>query len=440
MSLAYKTQSIPNFKPLFATSKKANDIPTREWHWPSYFKDVPFPKNHVNLVWPKNRPYGVGLKGGRASGKSYTAAQWLIRCLLHCPNARALVLRETGSSLTQSFKQELVNVINEKDLHDNFEVLHTEIRCKHGVGSITFKPLSDHTSENVKSIAKINICVIEEAQQVTLDSLNKLFATFRESNLFWMAVWNPRTDEDPILTKIQSLIDVPDDHYKAFSFNKPVIIHSTYLDNKWCSDVTRITALSVKQKDIEYYMHEWLGLPLNINKAKILSRYKIVDSFNTTNMDGPFHGMDFGSVDPTTLVKTYINPIDKIIYIENATCCNSENNSVTDAYNLVKHIDPSTETIAADSAAKQIIIELRNKDVPIVSVSKKPIVTSLFNLRQYTIYINKQCIPDDVNQYSILTDLKKYQWKKENGKYIDQPIDKFNHFIDALRYSINTYL
>ena len=52
-------------------------------------------------------------------------------------------------------------------------------------------------------------------------------------------------------------------------------------------------------------------------------------------------------------------------------------------------------------------------------------------LQQYKIYVHPKCI-------GVITELQNYSWEKDrqSGEYVNKPVDKFNHFIDALRYSM----
>ncbi|WP_366517259.1 terminase large subunit [uncultured Campylobacter sp.] len=38
----------------------------------------------------------------------------------------------------------------------------------------------------------------------------------------------------------------------------------------------------------------------------------------------------------------------------------------------------------------------------------------------------------------VITEFENYSWDKDkkSGEYINKPIDKFNHYIDSLRYSL----
>ena len=46
--------------------------------------------------------------------------------------------------------------------------------------------------------------------------------------------------------------------------------------------------------------------------------------------------------------------------------------------------------------------------------------------------------PEHPTCEEIIAEFENYSWKKDkqSGEYVNEPIDKFNHYIDALRYSL----
>ena len=52
-------------------------------------------------------------------------------------------------------------------------------------------------------------------------------------------------------------------------------------------------------------------------------------------------------------------------------------------------------------------------------------------LQNYEIIVHPSC-------NELITEFENYSWKKDKntGLYINEPIDAFNHYIDALRYSL----
>lgn len=59
------------------------------------------------------------------------------------------------------------------------------------------------------------------------------------------------------------------------------------------------------------------------------------------------------------------------------------------------------------------------------------IIHGIQKLQQYTLVVHPSC-------GNVITELENYSWEKDRktGEYINRPIDAFNHFLDALRYSL----
>lgn len=62
---------------------------------------------------------------------------------------------------------------------------------------------------------------------------------------------------------------------------------------------------------------------------------------------------------------------------------------------------------------------------------KGSILGGIQQLQAYRIYIHPNCS-------GVIEEFQNYTWKKDKqtGEYINEPIDDFNHYIDALRYSL----
>ena len=62
---------------------------------------------------------------------------------------------------------------------------------------------------------------------------------------------------------------------------------------------------------------------------------------------------------------------------------------------------------------------------------KDSILNGIQRLQQYKMIIKPNC-------RTVISELENYSWKKDkqSNEYINEPIDQFNHTLDALRYSI----
>lgn len=93
----------------------------------------------------------------------------------------------------------------------------------------------------------------------------------------------------------------------------------------------------------------------------------------------------------------------------------------------------SKSIIIADSAEPKSIEEIRRAGISRIKPSKKgadSIIHGIQELKNYDIIVSPNCT-------GIITELENYTWKKsKEGEYQNIPIDSFNHYIDALRYSL----
>ncbi len=103
--------------------------------------------------------------GGRASGKSHAAAEWIIAMCLANPGYRVLCAREIQKSLNQSVKKLLEDKIKKFGVEKQFDIQQSVIKTP-GDGLIVFTGLQQHTADSVKSLEGFDLCWVEEAATV----------------------------------------------------------------------------------------------------------------------------------------------------------------------------------------------------------------------------------------------------------------------------------
>ena len=96
----------------------------------------------------------------------------------------------------------------------------------------------------------------------------------------------------------------------------------------------------------------------------------------------------------------------------------------------------SKSVIIADCAEQKSIEEMRREGIIKIKPSVKgadSIIHGIQKLQQYEIIVHPDC-------EGIITEFQNYAWQKDkqSGEYINKPIDAFNHYIDALRYSLQS--
>ena len=94
----------------------------------------------------------------------------------------------------------------------------------------------------------------------------------------------------------------------------------------------------------------------------------------------------------------------------------------------------SKSLIIADSAEQKSIDEIKRLGISRIKPCVKgqgSILQGIQKLQQYELIIHPSC-------FNIIEELENYSWKKDKqtNEYINEPIDSWNHYLDALRYSI----
>jgi phage terminase large subunit len=146
------------------------------------------------------------------------------------------------------------------------------------------------------------------------------------------------------------------------------------------------------------------------------------------------YGQDFGFTnDPSAMVGVWQK--DKELFVKEIMYQTGLLNSdIINQYNAIPVI-PS-QKVVADSAEPKTIEELRRAGFRVEGAKKgkDSINASIALLQQFNIKVTK----DSVN---FKKELRSYTWETDvNGKSTNEPIDKNNHAIDALRYVALNYL
>ncbi len=359
--------------------------------------------------------------GGGGSGKSYGAAQKIV--LKAALNKRkVLVVRKIRATV----KHSIYAVI--KGILDNGNLKHTENKSDMTLtlfnGSVfLFKGLDD--SEKIKSIADITDIVIEEASEITEDDFTQLDIRLRPLKAKYPQIYmmfNP-------VSKINWV-------YKRWFLMKnenAAILHTTYTDNRFLTEEYRKTLEKLKETNPAYYKIYCLGEFATLDKLVFpIIEKRLISSEEVAHLKF-FAGMDFGYInDDTAIISGRIDKKNKVIYITGEYFRKAMTNDVI--AQTIKALGLQKEVITADSAEQKSIAELRKLGISRIRPAQKgkdSVKHGLQQLSQYKIVVDERCV-------KIIEEFENYTWKKDKktGEYINEPIDTYNHGIDALRYGL----
>jgi phage terminase large subunit len=378
--------------------------------------EVKFPKVFEPFI-KSPRRYNL-LRGGRGSGKSWTVADiFLIWGMTS--RKRFLCTREIQKSIKESVHQLLDDKIRAKKLP--YIVTRDSIRCTLTGSEFIFHGLQDITSQNIKSMEGISACWIEEAHTATKKSLDLLIPTIRQENSFLVFTYNPDEEDDPISN--------------MFDENDPDVLFITanYYDNPYCPDTLikeaeRSKAKAEKTGDWSDYNHIWLGHPIS-RTAKIFKNYR-VEEFDYQPFDNIREGMDWGFADdPFAWVKLHLDKKRGILYVIDELYLYGHSNH--QAFDKVKEVSGNI-SITADCSEPKSINEARNYGLCVNGAKKGQgsVEHGIKYIQSLEVVIHPRCV-------NTLTEFKKYSYKEDkNGNVLPQPVDKFNHIIDSMRYAL----
>lgn len=206
---------------------------------------IPIPPKLVPVFRPKRGEVRYRCAyGGRGSAKSFTfakmAALWGYREPL-----RVLCVREFQNSIPESFYAEIKNAIaSEPWLEASYEVGVNFIKGKNGTEFI-FKGIRNNP-QSVKSLSQIDLCILEEAEDISEEGWQLLEPTIRAPKSEIWVIWNPKRINSP--TDMRFRQQPPDD---------AVIAHVNYSDNPWLP--LELEKQRVRQKELyDPDVYDWI--------------------------------------------------------------------------------------------------------------------------------------------------------------------------------------
>ncbi len=364
--------------------------------------------------------------GGAGSGKSFGATQKILLKALKY-RRKVLVIRKIQRTIKDSIWALLISHLHASGFYDACRVNRSDFEIELPNGSVfIFKGLDD--PEKIKSIDGITDIVIEEATELTEDDFTQLNLRLRAlvDHLQIYLMFNPISKKNWVY-----------DYFfvRALPFNVKVV-KTTYQDNKFLSDEYREELERLKDRNPAYYRIYCLGEFATLDKLVFpVYTTKIVSEADVEGLKR-WIGLDFGYInDPSAIVWGYIDTARKRIYVTGEYVKRGmKNNEIAETMtDLGLHKDKSY----GDCAERKSIDEIRDKGVNIdpTEKGKDSVIHGIQWIQQYDLIVDERC-------FKVCEELENYTWQKDKktGEYINEPVDTFNHTIDALRYGLNKYI
>jgi phage terminase large subunit len=387
------------------------------------------------------------LWGGRGRGATHFSTDYTLHLLtqpqyFHGGFFRA-TFKQIKTGLWQALLLRIAAACNNKDLQiGDFAFNHVELRCtyKPTGNSVICKGFRTSTlseKANMKGIEGLTHIIIDEAEDIEEDEFNKLDDTLRTTqvaNIQIFFLFNPPGKNHWLIKRFYTLVPADvEGWYRAIpKADKSFLsIHSTYLDN-----IRNINTSTIEKyraygnPDSPYYNPEMYyrdvcGLVSEGSKGRIYTNVQPITVADYEALPYPeFYGLDFGySSDPCAVVACKHH--NKKLYVRKKVYRKELSNSE------LAELLPKKVPIYADSAEPKTINYLQKQRLNVIAAVKGPdsIRAGIKELQELDIY----AVETDTELWY---EFEQYRWRLDEDKNpTDQPEDRDNHLMDAIRYA-----
>lgn len=394
------------------------------------------------------------VKGSRASKKSKTTAIWYIYNIMEKPGANLLVIRKTFRTLKDSCFTELKWAINRLGVERWWSCKESPLEMTYlPTGQkIYFRGLDDPLKVTSITVDKGALCWmwIEEAYEVLkeedFDVLDESIRGEVPEGLFKQVTltfnpWNEKhwmkhrffddltgydAEGQPIYKERENPISA-DGEILALTTN--------YLCNEWLDKADKAVFERMQRNNPRRYQVAGLG-HWGIVDGLIYENWR-EDPFTLEQVTNctTIAGLDFGYTnDPTAFFLGFLDQSGKKLYVWDEIYKKGMSNRRI--YEDIVAMGYSKERITGDSAEPKSIDELRGLGLRIAGAKKgkDSIINGIQWAQDLEIIVHPRCV-------NFLTEISNYTWATDKfGKKLNQPIDDFNHLMDAMRYGLERYI
>jgi phage terminase large subunit len=383
--------------------------------------------------WNFKGRYNV-IKGSRASKKSKTTALRWIYLMMKYDKSNLLVIRKTYRTLKDSCWTDLKWATRRLEVESLWSFKESPLEATYlPTGQkILFRGLDDPLKVTSITVDYGYLCWawLEEAFEVNseadFDTLDESIRGELPPNLWkqWVISFNPWNERHWLKKKF-------------FDVSNPDILAQTtnYTCNEWLDEADKRLFENMKINNPRRYNVAGLGNwgiteGLVYDNVHIDYRFELADMVNYKTVCG----MDFGYTnDPTAFFIGFLDEKNKALYIWDELYEKGLTNRMI--YDRLVSMGYGKESIVCDSAEPKSIAELRGYGLRAKAAvkGKDSISHGIQYIQGLTIYIHPRCV-------NFTTEIQNYTFDKDKfGNSINQPIDDFNHLMDAMRYALEKY-
>ena len=399
------------------------------------------PQENYHPLYEDKEKFIILITGGRGSGKSFNASTFIERLTFEMTEAEKIVhqilyTRYTMVSAGMSIIPEMMEKIDLDGTTKYFKTTKTDIVNKMTKSRIMFRGIktsSGNQTAKLKSIQGITTFVCDEAEEWTNEEeFDKIMLSIRKKGIQnrIIIIMNPCNSNHFIyqkyIEKTHKLVEIDGVQVQISTHPNVLHIHTTYFDNLENLSPEFLKEVGdMKVNNPEKYAHVVIGQWADVAEGAVFKKWGIVKEFPRECKKVGI-GQDFGFTnDPSAAVRCGI--IDNRLYVDELFY---ETDMLSSA--IANRLKPFSMKVFADSQDPRLIQEIKNRGVNIYPVDKFPgsIKAGIDKIKDMEFFVTER-------SYNLITELRKYVWDKDkDGNYINEPVDEYNHLMDAIRYYV----
>lgn len=379
------------------------------------------------------------ITGGRASGKSHFVSSFLERLTFEMTPVYKIVhqilyTRYTMVSANISIIPEFLEKAELDGTQKYFRSTRSDVTNKMTGSTVMFRGLktsSGNQTAKLKSIHGITTFVVDEAEEwVSEKEFETIMLSIRQKGIQnrIIIVMNPTDNHHWVykrfIEKTQKEVMFDGVPVQISTHPNVLHIHTTYLDNiEHLSPEFLKEVEDMKKNDPEKYAHIVMARWADVAEGAVFKHIGVVKEFPKWCKKVAI-GLDFGYTNDVSAAMM-CGMIDDNLYVDELFYRTNMLSS-----DLIKALHRYEMKVFSDSAGPRLVQEIHNGGIKIYPVEKGAgsIIAGIDKMKSLNIFVTER-------SYNLRKEFLNYVWDKDkDGNYINQPIDAWNHGIDATRY------
>lgn len=373
-------------------------------------------KNYARVKFAKEQGFTtVSLQGSSRSAKTYSIVQYLCIYCSQNPKTTVSIVRAGLPSLKRSVYRDFKEIMLSLNIWNDKQMNKSDFVYSFTNGS-TIEFFSTDNEQKIRG-SKRKILFVNEANE--LDFLQWQQLQMRTTD-FSIIDYNPSFTDDHWICRINQ---EPSTYWFI----------STYKDNPFLEEKIIKEIESLKDKNPSLWRIYGLGLQAIVEGLIFENVHELRQDFiPREKRKHHYRGMDFGYTnDPTAIIDVYICGdelwLDEICYKTQML-----SSDIIKEIKIANNRDRYNVEIISESADPRLIDEINNAGLDVKPVKKYTgsIIAGINKMQTMKIYITSSSV-------NLIREFKNYTYRQnKDGKWLNEPIDAFNHGIDAVRYVV----